>query len=182
MSDAREGAPDRGTIGITMMLHTWGQNLSQHLHVYCPGPAGHSVPRGSGSPAKRGFLFPVRALSVVFRGKYLAALQQAFEAGQLSFAGDSTLLAVPPAFHAFLAKLRAKDWVIYANPTFSTGGGSRPGRRIDPTVRPKGLHYKWAWSRQCTSRPAAVIRGGGWGGRVRPSRSSRSRCSGLGSV
>ena len=68
------------------------------------------------------------------------------------------------------------------NPTFSTGGGSRPERRIDTTVRPKGLHYKWAWSRQCTSWPAAVIRGGGWGGRVRPSRSSKSRWSGLGSV
>jgi hypothetical protein len=68
------------------------------------------------------------------------------------------------------------------NPTFSTGGSSRPGRRIDPTVRPKGLHYKWAWSRQCTSWPAAVIRGGGWGGRVRPSRSTKSRWSGLGSV
>jgi hypothetical protein len=52
-------------------------------------------------PAKRGFLFPVRGLSVVFRGKYLEALRQAFEAEQLDFAGETTALAEPSAFRAF---------------------------------------------------------------------------------
>ena len=52
------------------------------------------------------------ALCVVFRGKYLAALQQAFEARQLDFAGETIALAEPSAFRAFLAKLRAKNWVV----------------------------------------------------------------------
>jgi putative transposase/transposase-like zinc-binding protein len=107
-----------GEIGITMVLHTWGQNLSQHLHVHCVVSGGALAPEGRWIPAKRGFLFPVRALSVVFRAKYLEALEGAFEAGQLDFAGETTPLAEPSAFPAFLAKLRAKDWVVYAKPPF----------------------------------------------------------------
>ena len=107
-----------GEIGITMVLHTWGQNLSQHLHVHCVVSGGALAPEGRWIPAKRGFLFPVRALSAVFRGKYIEALRQAFEAGQLDFAGETTALAEPSAFPAFLAKLRAKDWVVYAKPPF----------------------------------------------------------------
>ena len=101
-----------------MVLHTWGQNLSQHLHVHCVVSGGALASEGRWIPAKRGFLFPVRALSVVFRGKYLEALEGAFEAGQLDFAGETTALAEPSAFPAFLAKLRAKDWVVYAKPPF----------------------------------------------------------------
>lgn len=58
-----------------MVLHTWGQNLSQHLHVHCVVSGGALGPDGQWIPIKRGFLFPVRALSVAFRGKYLEALQ-----------------------------------------------------------------------------------------------------------
>jgi hypothetical protein len=107
-----------GEIGITMVLHTWGQNLSQHLHVHCVVSGGALAPEGRWIPAKRGFLFPVRALSVVFRGKYLEALQQAFEAQKLDFAGQTIPLGEPSAFGTFLAKLRAKDWVVYAKPPF----------------------------------------------------------------
>ena len=60
----------------------------------------------------------MRALSVVFRGKYLEALQQAFEAQKLDFAGQAIPLGEPSAFGTFLAKLRAKDWVVYAKPPF----------------------------------------------------------------
>jgi hypothetical protein len=107
-----------GEIGITTVLHTWGQNLSQHLHAHCVVSGGALAPDGRWIPAKRGFLFPVRALSVVFRAKYLEALEGAFEAEQLDFAGETTPLAEPSAFPTFLAKLRAKDWVVYAKPPF----------------------------------------------------------------
>ena len=108
-----------GEIGITMVLHTWGQNLSQHLHVHCLVTGGALGPEGQWIFAKRGgFLFPVRALSIVFRGKYLAALEEAFEADKLDFAGETTALAAPSAFRAFLTKFRTKDWVVYAKPPF----------------------------------------------------------------
>jgi putative transposase len=105
-----------------MVLHTWGQNLSQHLHVHCVVSGGTLGPEGQWIPAKRGFLFPVRALSVVFRGKYLEALRQAFEAGQLAFSGETIPLGEPSAFGTFFAKLRAKDWVVYARPPFGGPG------------------------------------------------------------
>ncbi len=101
-----------------MVLHTWGQNLAQHLHVHCVVSGGALAPDERWIPAKRGFLFPVRALSVVFRAKYLEALQQAFEAQKLEFAGQTIPLGEPSAFGTFLAKLRAKDWVVYAKPPF----------------------------------------------------------------
>jgi hypothetical protein len=107
-----------GEIGITMVLHTWGQNLAQHLHVHCVVSGGALAPDGRWIPAKRGFLFPVRALSVVFRGKFIEVLRQAFEGRQIDFAGETTALAEPSAFRAFLTKLRAKDWVVYAKPPF----------------------------------------------------------------
>ncbi len=61
-------------------------------------------------PRTRGFLFPVRALSKVFRAKFLEALQQAFKRGKL---GDDT--AVP----ALCSALRKVDWVVYAKPPFA---------------------------------------------------------------
>jgi hypothetical protein len=70
-------------------------------------------------PAKPGFLFPVRALARVFRGKYLAGLQQAFTRGTLRFAGSGAGLAEPAAFAAFVATCRTQDWVVYAKPPFA---------------------------------------------------------------
>jgi uncharacterized protein (DUF983 family) len=109
-----------GTIGITAILHTWGQNLSQHLHLHCLVTGGALAPDHSRwIPARPGFLFPVRALSIVFRGKFLAALQQAFARGDLTFAAGTALLAEARAFSAFVAQLRAADWVVYAKRPFA---------------------------------------------------------------
>lgn len=109
-----------GTIGITAILHTWSQNLAQHLHVHCLVTGGALAADGSRWIASRSsFLFPVRALSRVFRAKYLAGLQCAFDAGQLTFADGTAELADAPAFIRFLAPLRATDWVVYAKRPFA---------------------------------------------------------------
>jgi len=69
-----------GEPGITMVLHTWGQNLTEHVHVHCVVTGGGLSLEGSRWISarrrrhRRPFLFPVKALSQVFRGKYLAAL------------------------------------------------------------------------------------------------------------
>ena len=70
-------------------------------------------------PAKPGFLFPVRALSKVFRAKYLDALAKAQQDGELRFAGSTAALTDIAAFHDFLVGLKAKDWVVYAKPPFA---------------------------------------------------------------
>jgi len=90
-----------GDIAATLVLHTWGQTLSQHVHVHCLIAAGALDAAGRWVRSRRGFLFPVKALSAVFRGKFLTAL------GKL------------PAPSASLAVLRAKPWVVYAKRPFT---------------------------------------------------------------
>jgi hypothetical protein len=109
-----------GTIGITAILHTWGQNLTQHLHLHCLVTGGAlAADRSRWIASRASFLFPVRALSRVFRAKYLAGLQRAFAAGELTFADGTAELADRPAFTRFLAPLRAQDWVVYAKRPFA---------------------------------------------------------------
>ncbi len=108
-----------GEVGGLAILHTWGQTLEQHLHLHCVVPGGALARDGARwLAAKRGFLFPVRALARVFRGKYLTGLRRVFARGELRFAGSVAGLAEPAAFHAFLATLRTQDWVVYAKPPF----------------------------------------------------------------
>ena len=109
-----------GTLGITAILHTWGQNLSQHLHLHGLVTGGALAPDGTRwISARPGFLFPVRALAVVFRGKFLATLRQAYTRHGLTFAAGTAALADPRAFAAFVAELRTVDWVVYAKRPFA---------------------------------------------------------------
>jgi antitoxin ParD1/3/4 len=89
-------------------------------------------------PAKRGFLFPVRGLAVVFRGKYLEALRQAFEAEQLDFARETTALAEPSACRAFWASLFTPS--MPARPLISTDRRIRLELLIVFTI--SGYEYK----------------------------------------
>ncbi|MGH8701378.1 MAG: IS91 family transposase [Burkholderiales bacterium] len=108
-----------GRIGLTMVLHTWGQTLTQHLHVHCLVSGGALAPDGQWVNPRGGFLFPVKALSQVFRGKFLAALQRAFDAGALALAGSTATLANARERAALFAALRAQSWVLYAKRPFT---------------------------------------------------------------
>ena len=109
-----------GTIGITAILHTWGQNLSQHLHLHCLVTGGALAAEGARwITGRSSFLFPVRALSIVFRAKYLAALRSVCDAGQLTFGSGTADLADRHTFIGFLGRLRAIDWIVYAKRPFA---------------------------------------------------------------
>ena len=109
-----------GDLGVTAVLHTWGQTLTQHVHVHCVVTGGALAPDGTRwLPARPGFLFPVRALAKVFRGRYLAGLRQAFDRGDLHLTGGLAPLAEPAAFAAWLDDLRQQAWVVYCNPPFA---------------------------------------------------------------
>ena len=106
-----------GELGVTAVLHTWGQTLTQHIHVHCIVTGGALAQDGSRwIPAKPGFLFPVRALARVFRAKYLDALADAADAGTLAL---PDALSASGVFAAWLAALRQHDWVVYAKPPFA---------------------------------------------------------------
>jgi hypothetical protein len=106
-------------IGFFSVLHTWNQKLGPHPHVHCVLPAGGlSLDRTRWVKSRYRFFLPLKALSRVFRGKFVAGLQQAFQKGQLNFHGDLTLLAQPKIFASWLRPLFRKDWVVYAKPPF----------------------------------------------------------------
>ncbi len=105
-----------GVGAFTLVLHTWTQDLRQHVHVHALMACG-ALQRTGDEPGRwveptrtRHFLFPVHALSRVFRGKFMQALQDA---------GDSGTLARDPA-HTPRSRaervraLRRHDWVVYA--------------------------------------------------------------------
>ncbi len=73
-----------GELGMTAVLHTWGQTLTQHVHLHCLVSGGALRNDGQWAPSKGNYLFPVKALSVRFRGYMVAALRQAIDRGELS--------------------------------------------------------------------------------------------------
>ncbi len=106
-------------IGVIAVLHTWGQTLQHIPHLHCVVPGGGISPDGKRWIAsKLGFFLPVRVLSRLFRRLFLEGLTAAFEAGELRFFADLAPLSQTKAFAAFLAPLRAAEWVVYAKKTF----------------------------------------------------------------
>jgi hypothetical protein len=107
-----------GEIAASLILHTWGQTLTQHLHLHCLVAAGALGAQGQWIRTRRGFVFPVKALSPVFRGKFLAGLRRVFDSGALALEGSTRTLAQRVARARFVADLRAKPWVVYAKRPF----------------------------------------------------------------
>ncbi len=109
-----------GQIGCTMVLHTWDQTLGAHCHVHCVIAAGALASDGGHwIDADPRFLFPVRALSTVFRGKCCAALAHAGSTGALPLAEGPTALGTPESVEQLRAQLYAKEWVVYAKAPFA---------------------------------------------------------------
>ena len=79
-----------GELGFTLVLLTWSQTLIQHPHVHGLVSGGALQPDGRWQAAKRGFLFPVQALSIVFRGKYLDGIEALRRHQQLRLPEDLT--------------------------------------------------------------------------------------------
>jgi hypothetical protein len=108
------------------VLHTWGQDLHYHPHVHVVATGGGLACDAAGTvlapprwcPCRPGFFLPVRVLSRVFRGKYLALLRQAQAAGTLRWHGELAGLAEPTAFAAWLRQQYEPEWVVYAKPPF----------------------------------------------------------------
>jgi hypothetical protein len=110
-------------IGVTAVLHTWGQTLQHHPHIHCVVPGGGPSLDGTRWIACRpGFFLPVRVLSRLFRRLFrklfLQNLQNAFDAGELRFFGNLAGLAEPTAFATELGQLKRIEWVVYAKPPF----------------------------------------------------------------
>src|SRR6476659_4610360 len=106
-------------IGVTAVLHPWGQTLQHHPHIHCVVPGGGPSLDGTRWIACRpGFFLPVRVLSRLFRRLFLQGLPDAFDADLLRVFGDLAGLAHPTTLTARLHELRRINWVVYAKPPF----------------------------------------------------------------
>jgi hypothetical protein len=106
-------------IGVISILHTWGQNLLLHPHIHCAIPAGGLSPDHTRWVHPRyPFFLPVKVLSRVFRGKFIAGLKRLYRRRQLRCAGPAAMLADPRQFGKLLRRLHRQNWVVYAKPAF----------------------------------------------------------------
>jgi predicted Zn-ribbon and HTH transcriptional regulator len=104
-----------GTPAFTLVLHTWDQQLKSHFHLHCLFPRGAlSFNQSRWIPARENFLFHVKALSIVFRAKFLSALKQAWRKKELT----STLNQ--KSLDQLIAPLWRKPWYVYSKPPFAS--------------------------------------------------------------
>ena len=107
-------------IGVTGVLHTWGQNLDHHPHVHCIVPGGGISPEGDRwVPCRAGFFLPVRVLSRLFRRIFIEGLIALHAKGELKFFNDLATLEADDSFRSYLAPLRKAEWVVYAKRPFA---------------------------------------------------------------
>ncbi len=106
------------TPGFTLVLHTWDQQLQSHFHLHCLFPRGAlSFDQTRWIPARKSFLFHVKALSIVFRGKFIDFLERAF-------LKQSLLLPKKTQgahnVYRLVQSLRRKRWYVYSKPPFAS--------------------------------------------------------------
>jgi hypothetical protein len=111
-------------IGFMGVLHTWGQNLMDHPHIHCVVTGGGlSLDGNRWVSCRKRFFLPVRVMSSLFRGKLLAYLKNAFEAGELIFPGGISCLKEPHVLERLRRQLYHKKWVVYCKPPFDGAQG-----------------------------------------------------------
>jgi hypothetical protein len=107
-------------LGITAVLHTWSQTLLDHYHLHCIVTGGGISADGTKWVASSGrYLFAVRALSEVFRGKFCAGLEQLYRDGRLEFRGKLAPLATASAYACLLRQAASRKWVVYSKRPFA---------------------------------------------------------------
>lgn len=104
-----------GKIGAICILHTWTQQMTYHPHVHCIVPAGGLTKNDKWKHAKSNgtFLFSVRAMSILYRGKFMAGLHELKKTEKLKM----TSLMVSK-YAQVKDKVYKKEWVVYAKKAF----------------------------------------------------------------
>jgi hypothetical protein len=108
-----------GEIAFYAILHTWGQNLMDHPHIHCVIPGGALMPDGGWKHCPKDFLFPVKPLSALFKGKLLDYLKKAIKTGDIELCGNLQQYKNNALFQNLLDGLYKTPWVVYVKPPFA---------------------------------------------------------------
>jgi hypothetical protein len=106
--------------GFILVLHTWGQNLMDHPHMHCIVPGGGVDIDGKWKDCKGKFLFPVRVMAALFRGKLLDAFKSGIKDKTIEFHGSLGEYEAPGKFQKLLDELYRKKWVAYVKEPFAS--------------------------------------------------------------
>ncbi len=107
-------------VGFLALLHTWGQKMQLHPHLHCVvAGGGLTKDRSRWVPChSEKFFLPVRVLSSLFRGKFLAHLKSAHDKGELHLPGQLAALEDPAQWARWIEHRRQQKWIVYAKPPF----------------------------------------------------------------
>lgn len=106
-------------IGFFTILHTWGQNLLDHPHIHCVVPGGGLIDDTRWKPCKNGFIFPVKPLAALFKGKMLDYFKTAVENSDIECFGTLERFKDKTTFRSLIDTLYKTNWVVYAKPPFA---------------------------------------------------------------
>ena len=107
-------------VGFIAVLHTWSQTLIDHPHLHCIVTGGGLSPdETEWIPCKKDFFLPVKIISRLFRGKFIAYLKQARQKGKLKFPGKIGHMKENGSFNNLVSELYKQEWVVYCKPPFS---------------------------------------------------------------
>ncbi|MBR7075356.1 MAG: IS91 family transposase [Lachnospiraceae bacterium] len=118
-SDSRYLGAD---IGYICILHTWGSEMNFHPHIHAIVLGGGLDPGNHWKDNGEDFFLPVRVISRLFRGKYLAELKQLWKDGRLEFHGSAELYRNYYAFKELLDCCYSKEWISYCKKPFDGAG------------------------------------------------------------
>jgi hypothetical protein len=125
-------------VGITTVLHTWSRDLRFHPHAHCIVTAGGlALDQSRWVAARSQYLFPVSAMSIVFRGKFVAGLQRLYDEGRLEFGNACAEFKERESFRRWVKLLYRNDWVVYAKRPF--GGAQQIYRYLSRYTHRVGL-------------------------------------------
>lgn len=107
------------TTGMIAVLHTWGQNLTEHPHLHTMLPAGGwNEMAQCWTASRKKFFLPVKVVSIVFRAKFLLLLKQAYAENQLKFEGEIKSISSKTEFNKLITLLYQKQWVVFCKKPF----------------------------------------------------------------
>jgi hypothetical protein len=104
-------------LGVTAVLHTWTRDLRFHPHVHCIVTAGGlALDRRHWQSSGSNYLFPVRVMGALLRGKMMAALRRLFADRVFNGFDD---FRDPEGFDRLMQQLARVDWIVYAKKPFA---------------------------------------------------------------
>ncbi len=101
-------------LGITAVLHTWGQKVNEHIHIHC-------IVTGGGlaldrqrwvRPDNSRYLFDVVELSAAYRDELIESIRGKYRKGEWRLSRATAQMDV----EGVLTEIQAKKWEVFAKP------------------------------------------------------------------